>query len=165
MILWWHHPLFLFSTNIVAADFVKYTENMLCLILWNKYIHSLFVRSSLKDNSSNKIYNDFIFIKDNVPNKIGGGHHRNSVEKFEVKLVSPYIIYAPPNYSDFKTCQFVEHLEMSKALIKYNSSIYMLCNIPLHLLVDCLFQASEISIGHQHDMQIPKKLNKSEITK
>jgi hypothetical protein len=93
-----------FSTNIVAADFVKYTENMLCLILWNKYIHSLFVRSSLKDNSSNKIYNDFIFIKDNVPNKIGGGHHRNSVEKFEVKLVSPYIIYAPPNYSDFKTC-------------------------------------------------------------
>ena len=82
-----------------------------------------------------------------------------------MESVSPYIISAPLNYSDFKTCEFVEHLEMSKALNKYNISIYMVCNIPLHLLAGCLFQASRILIGHQHDIQILKRMNKSEITK
>ena len=118
-----------FSTNIDAAELVKYTENILCQV----------------------------WIKDNVPNKIGGGHHRNSGEKIEMESVRPYIESAPLNYSDFKTCEFVEHLEMSEALIKYNTSIYMMCNIPLHLLVDCLFHPSRVSIGHQHGMLILKE--------
>ena len=82
-----------------------------------------------------------------------------------MESVSPYIESAPLNYSDFKTCEFVEHLEMSEALIKYNRSVYMMCNIPLHLLVDCLFYRSRVSIGHQHGMLILKRMNKSKITK
>jgi hypothetical protein len=143
---------------------VKYTENILYQV-WNKYIYTIFIKFSLKSNSSNKIHNNFIFIKDNVPNKIGGARHRNSVEKIEMKSVSPYIESAPLNCLDFKTCEFVEHLEMSEALIKYNTSIYMMCNIALHLLVDCLFHASRVSIGHQHSMPILNKMTKSEITK
>ena len=153
-----------FSTNIVAAELAKYIENILCQV-WNKYCHTIFIRSSLKSNFSKRIHNDFISIKDNVPNKIGGGHHRNCVEKIEMESVSPYIESAPLNYSDFKTCEFVEHLEMSEALIKYNTSIYMMCNIPLHLLVDCLFHSSRVSIGHQHGMLILQRMNKSEIIK
>ena len=71
----------------------------------------------------------------------------------------------PLNYSDFKTCEFVDHLEMSEALIKYNTSVYMMCNIPLHLLVDCLFHCNRVSIDHQHGMLILKRMNKSEVTK
>jgi hypothetical protein len=129
--LWFCHCSALtFSTNIVAAELVKYTEKILCQV-WNKYFHTIFIRSSLKSNFSKRIHNDFISIKDNVSNKIGGGHHRNHVEKIEMESVSPYIESAPLNYLYFKTCEFVEHLEMSEALIKYNTSVYMMCNIPV----------------------------------
>ena len=67
------------------------------------------------------------------------------------------------NLSDIKMCEFVEHLEMSKGLKKYNGSNHVLCNVPLHLLLTCLFKNSRIAIGHKHNIHIPRKMTKSEI--
>ena len=153
-----------FSTNIVAAAFVKYADNILCQIFRYKYIYTLFAKSGSKGYSTNHIHSDFIFTEDSVPNKIGGGHQKICVKKMKMELVRPYIIFAPVGYSDFETCEFVEHLEMSKAMTKYDSSIYMICNIPLPLLNGYLFLNSKISIGHQHDMHILKRMKNSEIT-
>ena len=52
-----------------------------------------------------------------VSDKIGGGHHRTSMENFEVELVIPYIVSAPDDYSDLTMCEFIEHVEMSRALM------------------------------------------------
>ena len=37
-----------FSTNIVAAEFVKYVDNILCQIFRYKYIYTLFAKSGSK---------------------------------------------------------------------------------------------------------------------
>jgi len=60
-----------------------------------------------------------------------------------MQLVSPYIVAAPDGYSDFTMCEFIEHLEMSKALTQYDNSIYAVCDVPLNLLVNCLFREIE----------------------
>ena len=81
-----------------------------------------------------------------------------------MKIISPFIIYSPSNVSDIKVCEFVDHLETSKCLEKYQKSDYLLCNVPLHHLATCLFQNNRISIGYKHDIHIPKKMTKCEIT-
>jgi len=152
-------------TNTVAANLVKYAENIIFQIFRHKYIYPVSVLSGSKGYSSNQTKNKFIFTKNSVPNKIGGGHQKKRTEKFEMKLVNPYIISGPVDYLDFKMCEFVEHLVLSKALAKYDSTVYMICNIPLHLLDGSLFHDNIISIGHQHDMEIFKRMKKPEINK
>jgi hypothetical protein len=158
------------TTNIVAANFVRYSENMFCKLFWHKYNHATFglVNSksipNSKSNSNDKSHNCFTFLEINSHRKIGGGHHKISVEKIEMQLVSPYILAAPDGYSDFTMCEFIEHLEMSKALTQYDNSIYAVCDVPLNLLVNCLFRENRILIGQLHNIPIAKKMTKSEIT-
>ena len=153
-----------FSTNIVIVGFVKYAENILCLLFRHKYISSMFVDPSFKGNFKSQIHNDFTFTENNVPNKIGGGHQRMRVENIDMQFVNPYIIYAPVGYSDFKKCEFVRHLEKSEALTQYDTSVYIVCDVPLHLLVGCLFHDSRASIGKQHNICILKRMSRFEIT-
>ena len=108
-----------------------------------------------------KFNNSFVFPEHNVSSKIGGGQ---CLEKIEMKVINPFIIDAPLNVSDIKMCEFVDHLEVSKCLKKYRSSDYLLCNIPLHHLMTYLFKNNRISIGHKHDIHIPRKMTKCEIT-
>jgi hypothetical protein len=79
-------------------------------------------------------------------------------------VISQFVISAPTNSFDIKVCEFVEHLEISKGLKKYDGSDYVLCNVPLHLLTNCLFQNSRIAIGHKHGIQISRKMTMSKIT-
>jgi hypothetical protein len=152
-----------FSTNIVTVGFVKYVENILCLVFKHKYTCMMFVNPSHKNSFEKQIHNASTISKDKVPNKIGGGHHRMSVENIDMQFVEPYVISAPLNYSDFKKCKFVDHVEISKALTQYNTSVYLVANVPLHLLVDCLFHEGRILIAKQHNICISKRMSKSEI--
>jgi hypothetical protein len=79
-------------------------------------------------------------------------------------VISPFVISALIKFFDIKVCEFVEHLEMSQGLKKYNGSNYVLCNVPLHLLIACLFQNHRIAIGYKHEIHIAKRRAKSEIT-
>jgi hypothetical protein len=81
-----------------------------------------------------------------------------------MEVISPFIINTLQNSPDNKMCEFVEHIEMSKGLKKYKDSNHLLCNVPLHLLTTCLFKNTRISIGHKHDIHIPRKMTKSGIT-
>jgi len=152
------------STNILIVGFVKYVENILCLIFKHKYICTIFVQPNVKDNFKNQIHNDFTFAKHCVSNKIGGGHHRTIVENINMQFVSPYIISAPITNSDFKKCKFIGHVTISEALTQYDSSVYIVANIPLHLLIGCLFHNSRILISHQHNICISKRMSKLEMT-
>ena len=99
-----------------------------------------------------------------MPNKIGGGRCKTCVEMLQMEIVSPYIKFAPANHLDFKTCEFVDHLETSTALTKYDNSVYVMCNIPLHLFNSCLFPKTRILIGQLHNLHILKRMRNSEIT-
>ena len=147
------------QTNYAIVGFVKYLENIIHWILQHKYIYKISVKSSAKDKI--KIKNYLESPEHNVSGKIGGGQR---VEKIEMKIISPFIIYAPLNVSDIKTCEFVDHLETSKSLKKYQNSDHLLCNVPLHHLMTYLFKNNRISIGYKHGIHIPKKMTKCEIT-
>jgi len=153
------------SANYVVAGFVKYYENILCLVFKLKNCYKIHTTSSTKGGSTIQISNLVESIEHRVPNKIGGGQHGASIEKIGMEVISPFVISMPVNYSDIKMCEFVEHLEMSKGLENYSSSNHVFCNVPLHLLATCLFQNSRISIGHKHDIHILKNMTKQEITK
>ena len=147
-------------TNYAVVGFVKYFENSIHWILQHKYIHKISVRYKIKEKS--QINNSFGFSEHNVSSKIGGGQ---CLEKIEMKAINPFIIYAPLNVSDIKMCEFVDHLEMSKfSKKKYRNSGYLLCNVPLHHLMTYLFKNNRISIGHKHDIHIPRKMTKCEIS-
>src|SRR5882757_4339304 len=153
------------SANYVVVGFVKYYENILCLIFKLENCYKIHTTSSTKGGSTIQISNLVESIEHRVPNKIGGGQHGASIEKIGMEVISPFVISMPVNYSDIKMCEFVEHLEMSKGLENYSSSNHVFCNVPLHLLATCLFQNSRISIGHKHDIHILKNMTKPEITK
>jgi len=151
------------STNYVVACFVKYYENILCLIFKLKDHYKIQAVSSTKRGSKIQISNFVEPIEHKKPNKIGGGKHGASIEKIGMEVISPFVISMPVNDSDIKICEFVEHLEMSKGLKNYSSSNHVFCNVPLHLLAACLFQNSRISIGHKHGIHILKTMTKPEI--
>ena len=153
------------SANYVVAGFVKYYENILCLIFKLRDCYKMHTTSSTKRGSTIQISNLVESIEHKVPNKIGGGQHGASIEKIGMEVISPFVISMPVNYSDIKMCEFVEHLEMSKGLKNYSSSNHVFCNVPLHLLATCLFQNSRTSIGHKHDIHILKTMTKPEIIK
>jgi len=153
-----------FSTNLVTVGFVKYVENILRLVFKCKYTYMMVVTPSYKYNFKNLNHNAFTFSTDSIPHKIGGGHHGMSVENLDMQFVSPYVISAPLDYSKFKKCKFVDHVEMSKALTQYDTSVYVLVNIPLHLLVSCLFHDRKTLIASQHNICISKRMSMSEIT-
>jgi hypothetical protein len=146
--------------NIVAAQCVKYTENMFCKIF------CLTQNAILNKNT----HNCFTFLEINSPNRIGGAHHRISVEKIEIKSVSPYIVSAPHDYSNFIMCEFIEHLEMSKALTQYDNSIYVICDVLLTLLANKAEHNSESPVSiyeftrenthkyHTHESQVPMSM-------
>ena len=144
-----------FSTKTVTVSFVKYVENMLCFIFKHSY----------KYNFKNKNHNAFTFAKDSIPDRIGGGHHGVSVENIDMEFVSPYIISAPLNCSNFKKCKFVDHVQISKALTQYDTSVYLVVNVPLHLLVTRLFHGRRTLIASQHNICISKRMMNSEITR
>ena len=81
-----------------------------------------------------------------------------------MEVIRPFVMLAPINHFDIKICEFVEHLEMSEGFKKYNDSYHVICNVPLHLLVDCLFKNSRISIGHKHGINILNRMAKLDIT-
>ena len=152
------------STNYVAASFVKYYENILCVIFKLKDCYKIHTASSTKWGSKIQVHNSVESIKHKTSNKIGGGQHGASIEKIAMKVINPFVISMPVNYSDIKMCEFVEHLEMSKGLKNYSSSNHVFCNVPLHLLATCLFQNSRISIGYKHNIHVLKTMTKSQIT-
>ena len=153
-----------FSTNYIAADFVKYSENILHCILLHKYFYRNCARSDAKLTFKVQTSNCLNILKNEIPNRIGGGQHGASIEKVEMNVICPFVVSAPMNFSDIKMCEFVEHLEMSKGLKKYNGSDYVFCNMPLHRLLCGLFQNSRIAIGHKHDIHISRKMTKSKVT-
>ena len=81
-----------------------------------------------------------------------------------MEVIRPFIINTLQNTFDKNMCEFVEHIEISRGLKKYKDSNHLLCNVPLHLLTDCLFKNNRISIGHKHGVQIPRKMTKGKIT-
>ena len=146
-------------TNYAVVGFVKYFENIIHWILQHKDIYKISVKYSAKDKI--QINNSFEFSECNVSGKIGGGQ---CVEKIEMKIISPFIIYTPLNVSDIKMCEFVDYLETSKCLKKYQNSDHLLCNVPLHHLMTYLFENNKISIGYKHGIHIPRKMTKCENT-
>jgi hypothetical protein len=144
---------------------VKYFDYFLHLIFWYKDFYKRYIRSGAKESFKIQIRNCCKSLKCRVLNKIGGGHHSASIEKIRMDVISPFVILAPVNHFDIKIWEFVEYLEMSEGFKKYNDSHHVICILPLHLLVDCLFQNSRISIGHKHSINILKKMTKLEITK
>jgi hypothetical protein len=144
------------QTNYTVVSFVKYLEN---IILQLKHICTISIRHSA--NKKIQTNNCFEFSEQTVPSKIGGGKH---VEKFDMDVISPFIINTPPNVSDIEMCEFVDHLETSECLKKYSSSNHLLCNVPLYHFINYLFQPNRISIGNKHGIHIQKKMTKFEIT-
>jgi hypothetical protein len=151
------------SAIYVVADFVKYLENIVHWIIQHKYFHKKYARSGTKRSFKIQISSCPNFQRHEESDRIGGGQHGASLEKIDMDVISPFVISAPMNFSDIKMFEFVEHLEMSKGLKQYNGSDHVLCNVPLHLLLTCLFKNSRIAIGHKHNIHIPRKMTKSEI--
>src|ERR1700683_3404712 len=83
-------------------------------------IYKISVRYSTKDKIQTN--NCFDFLAQNVSRKIGGGKH---VEKIEMDIISAFIVNAPPNISDIEMCEFIDHLETSECLKKYQSSDHL----------------------------------------
>ena len=54
-------------------------------------------------------------------------------------------------------------MEKLEALTQYDTSVYIVCDVPLHLLVGSLFHDSRASIGKQHNICILKRMSRSEI--
>ena len=152
------------STNYVVVSCIKYLEKNIHWILQQKYLYKISTWFSAKEDSKNQINNCFKHPKCNPPSKIGGGQAGVVKQKIKTEVIRPFIINTLQNSSDKKMCEFVEHIEVSRGLKKYKDSNHLLCNVPLHLLTDCLFKNSRISIGHMHDVHIPRKMTKGEIT-
>ena len=152
------------STNYVAVSCIKYLEKNIYQILQQKYLWKITTWFSAKEDSKNQINNCFKSQKHNLPSKIGGGQRGVVRQKIKMEVIKPFIINIPLNSPDKNMCEFVEHIEMSRGLKKYKDSNHLLCNVPLHLLIDCLFKDSRIAIGHKHDVHIPRKMTKGEIT-
>ena len=151
------------STNYVVADFVKYSEHIFHWIFLHKYFHKKYARSGEKRSFEIQTSNCLNSLKYKIPDRIGGGQHGASIEKIRTDVINPFVISMPRKFPDIKMCEFVEHLEMSKGLKKYNGSEFVLCNVPLNLLLSCLFQNTRIAIGRKHDIHISRKMTKSEI--
>ena len=151
------------STKYIVTDFVKYSENILHCIFQHKYFYKMDAKYGAKRSFKIPISNRLNFVKYEVSDRIGGGQHGASIEKINMDAISQFVISAPTNSFDIKVCEFVEHLETSKGFKKYGGSDYVLCNVPLHLLTNCLFQNSRIAIGHKHGIQISRKMTMSEI--
>ena len=149
------------STNIIAADFVKYVENFILKIFKHKYNHIIF---SFECGAKCQMHSCFTSLQIDIPNKIGGGHHKTSVKKIDLQLISPYIVSAPDNISDFTRCEFISHLKQSKALTQYDKSFYVFCDVPIYLFIGSIFREHSISIGQQHNIYISTKMTKTEIT-
>jgi len=96
-------------TNYAIVGFVKYFENIIHWIFQHKNSYKISAKYSAKDK--NQINHCFDFPEHNLSSRIGGGQ---IVEKIEMKIISPFIIYSPSNVSDIKVCEFVDHLETSK---------------------------------------------------
>jgi hypothetical protein len=147
------------QTNYAVVDFVKYFENIIQWTFQHKHIYKIPVRFNAKGKI--QINNGFEFSEQVVSNKIGGGKH---VEKIEMDVISPFVINTPQKVSDIEMCEFVDHLETSECLKKYQSSDHLLCNVPLHHFINYLFQPNRISIGNKHGLHIWKNMTKVNIT-
>ena len=148
-----------FQVNYTVVGFVKYLENIIQWAFRHKNIYKISVRYRAMGKFQTN--NFFEFSEQNVSRKIGGGKY---IEKFEMDVISPFIINTPPNVSDIKMCEFIDHLETSECLKKYQGSDHLLCNIPLCHFVNYLFQPNRISIGNKHSVHIGKRMSKCEIT-
>ena len=90
------------------------------------------------------------FLEQNVPSKIVGG---KKIEKFNMDVISPYIINAPPNVSDVEMYGFVDHLETSECLKKKNTQdLIISCAMYLCIIlyISCFNQIKiplQISMG------------------
>ena len=145
--------------NYTVVSFVKYLENIIQCTFQLKHIYKISVRYSTKDKI--RTNNSFDFSEQNVTRKIGGGKH---VEKIKMDVISAFIVNAPPNASDIEMCEFIDHLETSECLKKYQSSDHILCNVPLHDLINYLFEPNRIFIGNKHGVHFRKNMTKFEIT-
>ena len=68
------------------------------MIFKHKYIGIIFIKPSHKCNCKTQIHKDFILSENSVPNNIGGGCHRMSVENIDMDLVRPYVISSCLDY-------------------------------------------------------------------
>jgi len=131
-----------FQANYTVVGFVKYLENIIQWAFQPKNIYKTSVRyGAMGKIQTNKF---FEFSEQNESRKIGGGKY---VEKIEMDVISPFITNTPPNISDIEMCEFVDHLETSECLKKYQGSDHLLCNIPLCHFVNYLFQPNRIPLG------------------
>ena len=131
-----------FQANYTVVGFVKYLENIIQWAFQHKNIYKISVRYNAMGKF--QTHNFFEFSEQNESRKI------------EMDVISPFIINTPPNVSDIEMCEFIDHLETSECLKKYQSSDHLLCNIPLYHFVNYLFQPSRISIGEKHGVHIGK---------
>lgn len=150
-------------TNYLAVSTVKYLESIICQIIRYKYLCKMSIWSSVKEDSKSSITNCLKHLEQNPSGKIKGGQHGPIKQKVEMEVIQPFMINTLQNSHDHKMCEFVEHLEISTGLKKYQGSNHLLCNIPLHLLTTGLFKNTIISIGHKHEVHIGRKMTKSEI--
>src|SRR6266436_4843347 len=152
------------SANYLAVSSVKYLESIICQIIQHKYICKMSIWSGAKEDSKSQFRNCINYSEHNPSGKIGGGPHGLTKQKIEMEVIRPFIINTQQNSHDDKMCEFVEHLEISKGLKKYQGTNHLLCNIPLHMLTTCLFKNTIIPIGHKHDVHIARQMTKSEMT-
>jgi hypothetical protein len=160
-----------FQANYTVVGFVKYLENIIQWAFQHKNIYKISVR--YRTMGKIQTNNFFKFLEQHgsltgkakgnliASRKIGGGKY---VEKIEMDVISPFIINTPPNVSNIEMCEFIDHLETSECLKKYQGSDHLLCNIPLCHFVNYLFQPNRISIGNKHSVHIGKRMSKFEIT-
>ena len=120
--------------------------------------------SSAKKDSKSQISNCLKHLEYNPSGKIGRGQHGPIEQKIEMEVIRPFIMNTLKISHDDQMCEFIEHLEISKGLKKYQGSNQLLCNIPLHMLTTYLFKNTIIPIGHMHEVHIARHMTKSEIT-
>jgi hypothetical protein len=150
-------------TKYLVVITVKYLERIICHIIQHKYFSKMSIWSSVKEDSKSQITNCLKHLEQKPSGKIGGGQRGPIKQKIEMKVIRPFIINTLQTSHDDKMCKFVEHLEISKALKKYQGSNHLLCNIPLHMLTTGLFKNTIISIGHKHEVHIGRQMTKFEI--
>jgi hypothetical protein len=80
------------SPNYFVQGFVKYLDNFLHLIFQYKYFYERYTRFGAKYSSKIKISHCFKSSECRVPNKIGGCHHRSSIEKIKMEVIRPFVM-------------------------------------------------------------------------
>ena len=158
------------SPEFTFTELVQYQEHLFCLFCCqlqliyasmciykpHYFVSPLMENSALKQLSlhKNPVETSSTNNCDNFSKSTlsGGGGGKNEV--YEFAEISPFIISTSISLTHSKTerLKFVEHTKLSDAEEKYKKIPCIISNIPLHCLVQKLFNETIRNIGTQHGM-------------